>query len=285
MQTILVTGATGHLGRHVVQQLISQGKAVRALTRDPKKLIAQGDIEPFQGNLCEPETLHGVCEGVDAVIACAGASLDLNNLGDRASYMDVDFKGTLHVLEQAQLERVQKFVYVSLASADRLIHTAYVKAHEYVVHALETAELPYTVVRPTGFFYVFLEMLKMAQRGRGFVIGSGEARTNPIHEADVAALCIEALEATTHTIEAGGPETLTRRGITELAFEVLGKTPKITSIPGWLMHLIGGGAKLVNPRLGALMAFGTAVSLRDVIAPKRGQHTLRAYFEAHRDAM
>lgn len=282
MDTVLVTGATGHLGQHVVNQLLAQGRTVRALTRRPEKIEPREGIEVIKGDLRKPETLEGICEGVQAVIACAGATLDLKDRKDRASYMAVDFKGNLNLLEQAQLERIDKFVYVSLASAGKLLHTEYAKAHEYFVNALEASGLTYTVVRPTGFFYIFLEILNMAKQGRGVVVGSGSAKTNPIHEADVATACIEALAMSRHQVEVGGPEVYTRREIMELAFNVLDKPAKIMAVPGWMVAPAAGAAKLFNPRLGALIAFGAAVGQVDVVAPKKGTETLRSYFEANK---
>ncbi len=70
----------------------------------------------------------------------------------------------------------------------------YARAHESFVVLLRDSGLPSTVVRPTGFFSVFGESLHMARKGRGILIGSGGARTNPVHEEDVAAVCVEALD-------------------------------------------------------------------------------------------
>lgn len=278
MKKILVTGASGHAGRHLVRALKDGGYTVRTLSR--RERPAGGADEHVQADLTKPATLGEVCEGVDAVVSCAGAPLSLG-MADRASFMKVDFEGNRNLLDEAQLVGVKRFVYVSVYGGPKLMHTEYAKAHEYFVLALENSGLSHTVVRPTGYFYFFLELLKMARQGRGVVIGNGKARTNPIHEADVARLCVEALQSGASEILAGGPDTFTRQELVELAFEVAGKEPKITHLP---LHLFTGAARVLRPlnaRVAGLLDFGAAVSTTDAVAPARGMNTLRAYFEAH----
>ena len=76
---MLVAGATGSLGRRVVDRLRQRGVRVRVLSRRAGPSAAAGDagIEAFRGDVLVPASLAGSCDGVDAVISCLGASLDL----------------------------------------------------------------------------------------------------------------------------------------------------------------------------------------------------------------
>ena len=65
--TTLVTGATGKVGRHVVGQLLSEGRRVRALTRDPAKADLPAAVEVVAGDLTAPETLAPALEGASAM--------------------------------------------------------------------------------------------------------------------------------------------------------------------------------------------------------------------------
>ncbi|ASR36168.1 hydroxylase [Prauserella marina] len=65
--TILVTGATGNIGRMVVDELAGSGERVRALTTNPAKAALPGDVEVARGYLGKPETLPSALEGVDTV--------------------------------------------------------------------------------------------------------------------------------------------------------------------------------------------------------------------------
>jgi uncharacterized protein YbjT (DUF2867 family) len=154
-----------------------------------------------------------------------------------------------------------------------------VNAHEKVVAALEESGLPYCVVRPSGYFSDMGVLLDMAKKGRSFLVGKGENHFNPIHGADLAEVCVDALESEEVEIGAGGPDTLTQREAAELAFEVLGKTPKVVVLPMWLMR---GGVKLIgmlNKQFGDLFEFIVTAGEIDGVAPSVGKTTLRCYFE------
>src|SRR5690242_5610755 len=64
---ILVTGASGNIGREVVSQLFARGVGVRAMTRKPETLGARDIVDVVQGDLTVPETLDRCLDGVDAV--------------------------------------------------------------------------------------------------------------------------------------------------------------------------------------------------------------------------
>lgn len=277
---VLVAGATGTLGRRVVRELLARGERVRVLARDPRGANAQelGPVELVRGDLTDPASLVGVCDDIDVVISCAGASMRLGGLFDRRSFMEVDFGGNANLLEMALTAGVSRFVYVSLFGARALLRTEYAAAHERFVGALAASGIHHTVVRPTGYFSFFAEMLDMAARGRVLLIGDGSVRTNPIDERDVATLCVDAILTEERELLAGGPEVLTRRRIAELAFEALGKRPRISSISPRAFSALTKPLVGVNRRLHALSAFGAAVSAMDCVAPRTGARTIADYF-------
>ena len=279
MAKILVAGASGQLGKYVARELNLRGYAVRAIARDAGKLASLGIKEAVTADLTKPETMRGVCDGVDVVISCAGASMNINDFKDRQSFYEVDYQGNLHLLNEARKANLDKFVYVSLAGAENLRQTEYADAHEKFVEALRASEVKNVVIRPTGFFGFNLELLKFAAKGRGLVVGKGHCKTNPIHEADVATACVDALESETSDIPAGGPEIFTRRETVEMAFAALNRKPSIVSIPPGLFKLMVAPLKLFNRRIYALLDFGIAVTQVDSIAPVVGSRNLRRYFE------
>jgi len=208
MNTILVAGASGFVGKHLVRKLHERGLRVVALARDAHRLqwVRQYIDEIRLGDVTKPQTLAGVCKGVDAVISSVGASLNMSAVGDRQTFEDVDYQGNVHLLAEAERAHVQKVVYVSVFGGETL-HCAYTNAHERFVECLKASSARSTVVRPVGFFYINGEFLRFAKQGRGIVPGAGTWKTNPIDEADVAEICADALTSDEAVIECGGPDT------------------------------------------------------------------------------
>lgn len=280
MRRILIAGASGHLGAQLAHEFKRQGYGVRALTRTPERLAHLSDTieEVVRADLTEPAQIEGICREGELVFSCAGAATALGDLRDRRSFTEVDYRGNQNLLQAARRAGVRKFGYVSLFGGRELLHTEYAAAHERFVDAIRASGLAHTVIRPTGYFSFFAEILKLARQGRAMVIGSAAARTNPIHEADLAEVCVRAVEEEVQEVDVGGPEVFTRREIVELACAALGRPPQVRSLPPWLFRGIAALAKPLNPRLAALLDFGAAVSQVDAVAPPYGSRSLRTYF-------
>lgn len=280
MQRILVAGATGELGREVVRALRARGCRVRALSRSRERALALGADEIAVGDATRPASLAGVCDGVERVFSCLGQSVgvDLRNRGP--GYHAVDYVANHHLIAAAKGSGVRRLVYVSVFRAEAYPRVAYFKAHADVAAELRRSGLSYAVIQPTGFFSAYGAFLAIARQGRGAVFGSGQARTNPIHDLDLAALCADAtLSDEDGDLPAGGPEVHTRRELLELAFAALGRPPRIVSAPGWAPGAVGALVRPFAPRLGELMTFLGTVSADDFVAPVRGARRLADYFE------
>jgi uncharacterized protein YbjT (DUF2867 family) len=281
MEKILLAGATGSLGLLVARELKSKGYFVRAISRQPAKLASLNLDETSHADLTDPASLHNICQNIDAVISCAGASMKVSNFSDKKTFYDVDYQGNLNLLEQAKKAGVKKFVYVSLAGADKLRHTEYADAHEKFVEALTSSGLTYCIIRPTGFFAFLLELLTFAKRGFGVVIGDGSCKTNSIHEDDVAKVCAQALTTNQTEIVVGGPDVLTRKETSLLAFEALGKKPRLVKVSPAMFKAMITPLQVTNKRIYALISFGIAVTQIDCVAPAYGKRRLKDYFEQH----
>jgi uncharacterized protein YbjT (DUF2867 family) len=119
----------------------------------------------------------------------------------------------------------------------------------------------------------------MAKRGRVYLFGPGNNRLNPIHGADLAVTCVDAMEGEKQEIDIGGPEILTFRDVARLAFEAQAKPARITSVPLWLVRPVVAVTKFFSQHQGELLAFLTTAMTSDVVAPAAGVRTLKAHFE------
>lgn len=272
---ILVAGATGELGRAVAGELTRRGHRVRALAR---RGVPGVDVRI--ADALKPSTLRGSCDGVEAVFSCVGAStLPAFSRGWR-KFTRFDTPANLHLLAESRRAGVRKFVYVGVAAADRLAHLDYVRAHELVVAALRSSGLEYAVIKPTGFFSAFAGMLPMARKGSLPIFGNGTARTNPIHEADLAGICADAIERGSGEEEVGGPEALTRRRIAELAFEAVGLPAVLRTAPEIPVRAAAFLLRPFHPRIAHLIPFYIDVWKLDHVAPMRGSRRLGEYLMA-----
>ena len=276
MKRVLVAGATGYLGGFVARELKNRGHFVRALARSPKNLASfLGSLDEIvEADVTRPETLAGVCDGVDVVFS----SIGMTRQRDGLTFRDVDYQGNRNLLDRALKAGVKKFVYVSVFNGPHLLHLDIVRAHEDFVRELKTSGIGFAVIRPTGYFSDMGEFLQMARKGRVWLIGRGDNRMNPIHGADLAVACAGAVEGRDQEIDVGGPEVLTYRQAAEMAFEALDRKARISAVPVWLMRAFVAFTRILNRHQAALLAFFLTMMTSDMVAPAAGSRTLGAYF-------
>ncbi|MGH7133511.1 MAG: SDR family oxidoreductase [Phycisphaerales bacterium] len=282
---VLVAGAGGVLGRLVVDELIKRGHRVRAIVRRPAGAAALRHDERVEVRIADtsrPGAWTGVCNGVDRVFSSIGASVNPSPLVGWKTYTRVDAPVNIALIEEARRAGVKRFVYVSLIHGDTSRRLDYSEGHERVVDALRKAAPAATVLRPTGFFAAMGEIQDLAKRWRVVpVFGDGNARTNPIHEADLAAAAADALAddaAGLREVPLGGPDVFTRRQVVELAFQAIGRPPRIIHSPAWMARAGALPMGLLNPRAAHFLRFAAHVMTHECVAPAIGTRRLEEYF-------
>ncbi|WP_163341161.1 SDR family oxidoreductase [Desulfopila sp. IMCC35008] len=279
MQRILLAGSTGYLGSYIAKELQKRTCFFRAIARDTEKL-KQNDIEAsevLKVELTDPNSINECCKDIDVVISTVGITRQKDGL----TYMDVDYQANMNLLKEAKKSGVKKFIYVSALNSEKLRNLKICDAKEMFVEQLKKSELDYCIVRPNGFFSDIAEFFNMAKRGRVYLFGNGELRSNPIHGEDLATVCVDTIDWPDKEVEIGGPETLTQNDIALLAFDILGTKPRITHIPDWVRVIV---LKMVRALTGSKVygpvEFFMTVMAMDMLAPEYGKHTLREYFRS-----
>ncbi len=279
---VLVAGASGVIGREVVDLLCEAGDRVRTLSRDPEraKLLQAraSDVRVLDATV--DGALSGVCDGIDVVVSALGAPVRPGAAG-KQPYASVDLEANRRLLAEAARAKVRRFVYVGVFTTDAYENTAYVRAHAEVEALVKKSGLAYGFVRTTGVFGALAELIPMARKGPVPLIGDGSATTNPVHERDVAEAVVEAVRAESSLErDLGGPEVLTRRRIAELALIACGKPLRLLALPVPLMRVIAWFYGLFNRRMAELLRFVILASTHPCVAPTRGMRSLGPYFEA-----
>ncbi|RYJ19513.1 NAD-dependent epimerase/dehydratase family protein [Halogeometricum borinquense] len=280
---VLVAGATGYLGRYAVCAFKRRGCWVRALSRPQsvEKLSTPGRfLEPavrsdiddlFVGTATDSDTLDGLCDGIDVVFSSLGVTRQ------QASHWEVDYGANRTLLDLALDAGVERFVFVSVFAPE--LWGSLVEPREQFVDELYDAEISQTVVRPTGYFSDMTEFFEMARRARVFLVGDGNARINPIHGADLAAACADAVSDDREEFAVGGPETFTYDEIAALASRTLDGRVKTTHVPKPLAKAVLAVVRPFNSRYYALGNAFTRILSTDVVAPETGSHTLADHYE------
>jgi uncharacterized protein YbjT (DUF2867 family) len=216
---ILITGATGNIGRHVVAELVARGLDVRALTRDPGRAALPAGAEVVAGDLARPETLPAALDGADSVFLFA-----------------VPGSGPAFV-RAASAAGVRRVVLLSSAAVDDEIigpDNPIAEYHAEIEDALRTSGLEWTFLRPGGF--ATNTLMWAAQTRHGDVVRGAyaQAKSAPIHEADIADVAVKALTTDGHAsavYRLTGPEPLTQGDQARILGEVLGRPIRFEEVP------------------------------------------------------
>jgi uncharacterized protein YbjT (DUF2867 family) len=277
MKKILVAGATGYLGQFVVKASKAKGYWVRALGRSAEKLASVEEYadELFVGEVTDPDSINGLCDGMDVVFSSVGITRQKDGL----TYKDVDYQANRNLLTVAEASGVSKFMYMHVLNAEKLRHIAMIQAKQAFVDELRRSTLADMVICPTGFFSDMEELLSMARSGRVYLFGDGSSRINPIHGADLAEFCVDAIDSQEQQLDVGGPEVFTYRDIAELAFDVLDRPEKIMCVPKSLVSATVGALRWLTPaKVYGPLEFMASVMTMDVIGEAYGQRRLADHF-------
>jgi uncharacterized protein YbjT (DUF2867 family) len=216
--TILVTGATGRVGRHVVQQLVKRGAKVRVLTRDASKANVPAGVEIAQGDLLDIDSLRTAFTGVSTLFLLNAVT------GDEFTQAII----TLNVARESGVERV---VYLSVIHADRFVNVPHFAVKSGAERMIEQMGFSATILRPS-YFIDNEHMIKDVIVNHGVYpmpIGSkGVAMVDARDIGEVAAIELIRRDRAPgklpiETINLVGPDTLTGSDVAAIWSDVLGR--------------------------------------------------------------
>lgn len=299
---ILVAGATGYIGRHVVRELVGRGHAVVSLVRQPPGRLP-GHLEGSElrfGQVCDPASLarDGLRgERFDVAVSCLAS-----RTGGIADAWQVDYRATRNVLDAARKAGVRHFILLSAICVQRP-RLAFQHAKLAVERELRDGGLDWTIVRPTAYFKSLAGQVPRIMAGKPYVMfGNGETACKPIGERDLAAFIAECLDEPSRRnriLPIGGPgEALTARERGEMLFGLTGRRPRYTRVPIALFDTVTpilGGLSRAFPRLRDTAEFARIAryyATEDMLwldpeagkydaaaTPSCGSETLRGFYE------
>ncbi|WP_338269514.1 NmrA/HSCARG family protein [Corallococcus caeni] len=216
--TILVTGATGTVGRHVVEQLIQRGADVRALVRDPAKARFPKGVTVVQGDLLDIDSLRSAFSGVSTLFLLNAVVPD-------------EFTQALIALNIAREVGIQRIVYLSVIHSDRYVNVPHFAGKFAVERMIEQMGLNATILRPAYFMNNDVT-IKDVVTGYGVypmpIGGKGLAMIDARDIGEIAAIELLRREQSAsplplERINLVGPDTLTGADVAGIWTEVLGR--------------------------------------------------------------
>src|SRR4051794_14752319 len=147
---VLVTGATGYVGRRLVPALIAAGHEVRALARDPAATTLPAGSEAVQGDLTDPASLARAVEGVDVVVHLAAVTADRKP--PPGGYDAVNAVGTEALASAAAGAGVRAFVQLGGIDTGRGTPGPYLAGRRRGEAAVAQSGVPYALLQPSIMF-------------------------------------------------------------------------------------------------------------------------------------
>ncbi len=216
--TILVTGATGTVGRQVVEQLVKRGAHVRAFVRDPAKANFPAGVDIVQGDLLDVDSLRSAFSGVTTLFLLNAVVAD-------------EYTQALVALNLAREAGIERIVYLSVIHSDVYVNVPHFAGKYGVERMIEQMGMKATILRPAYFMGNDLTIKDVVT---GFAVypmpigNKGVAMVDTRDIGEVAAIELmrrqqSAVPLPLERINLVGPDTLTGTSIAAIWTEVLGR--------------------------------------------------------------
>lgn len=264
----LVTGATGLLGSHIVEQLRLRGAPVRVLVRsgsDRTWLETQG-VEFAEGDVTDPRSLERACRGVDVVYHSAAR---VGDWGPWDEFQRITIDGTRNLVEAAVAAHVRRLVHISSVSCYgyhtrpglvdetfdlgyKLYRWAYysrskIAAEQIAWEAHRAGKIELSVIRPAWIYgprdrTTIARLVNMVRTGRAKILGRGDNRLNVVYAGNIAEAAIAAADlpqANGEAFNISNDGEITQREYFDLLARTLGVSPVRRQVPYRLAYFAG----------------------------------------------
>jgi uncharacterized protein YbjT (DUF2867 family) len=230
---ILLTGATGTVGSALLRRLTAEGRPVRALVRDQRRLGDQRvRVQIALGDLSDPPSFRNALRGVDTVVHLAASIRDQ----PRGSIEELNAVATLRLVRAAERAGVERFVFFSALNARHHSRTRFFRAKALAEVAVQEAAFSTLIFRPSLIYTPgdpWLTLLdRLARLPAVPISGSGKALYQPVWAEDVAEAVMGALSnGAEPSYELAGPDLLSYNDIVRAVLRAEKRRRRLVHVP------------------------------------------------------
>jgi uncharacterized protein YbjT (DUF2867 family) len=240
---ILVTGATGFIGRHLVNQLMADGRRIRCLLPEDKLNNLPWEIPPeiIVGNLLDEEVLFKAVTGVHTIIHLQSGQW----WGRPRDLERIELVGTRNLITAARSTRVGRIITISHLGASSSSAYMLLRIKGMAEELIRSSGLAYTIIR-SGIVFgeddAFVNHIAMILRANPVLFlmpGQGEVVLHPIYIDDLIAAItrsLELIDVVDTTIDVGGPEYITVEDLIHTVMRVSNTHRLILPVPPYVMR-------------------------------------------------
>ena len=280
---ILIAGATGFIGRHLVKRLVQNGERPRCLVRDVKRaeqILPADAVELVQGDTTRAATLATALQDVDMVIHAAFMTADRKQSAGN-HYYETNVQGTANLIEAARAAGVVRIIEMSGLGTHPDNPGTYMQGRYEAERMVKESGLAWTIIQPSVLFgkgAPFIKGLTDLIRTSPVVplIGGGKMQFQPIYVEDVVTVVLKVLQEPERTRNKtyiiGGPEYYTFTQIIDLLLQTMHKGRIKAPAP---TPLVGIGATMMEavlpkpPLTKAAMGLFTFDNITDINSVER----------------
>lgn len=274
-----MTGATGTLGKPLLQRLLGSGEQVRCFVREPRRLgPSRVQVQIALGDLRERGGLDRAMRGVDTVIHLAATTRDQG----RATIEELNGVATLRLLSAAKRAGVRRFVYVSSFGASQISPSRFIRTQALAAEAVKHSGLE-AVIFEAGIIYApddpwITLMRELAKLPVMPVIGNGKAAFQPIWAEDAAdaitATLLKEIATPGAPIALAGPDAFTQDQILQIVMRHFGAQKPLLHIPkGFARNVLDWQERRAGQA--ALATWDQVALLQESILSQRGTGDLK----------
>src|SRR5256884_7973363 len=251
---ILITGATGYIGRHLVARLVAQGERPRCLVRDinrAKRLLPVDKVELVQGATTSPDSLHAAVQDVDTIIHAAFLTADRKQSTGN-EYEKTNVQGTANLIKAAKKAGVKRIIEISGLGTKPDKPGSYMQGRYLAEKMLKESGMDWTIIQPSVLFGKNAPFIKglsdlISTAPVVPLIGGGKVLFQPIYVEDVVTVIIKTLEdpvrTTNKTYTIGGPAYFSFTQVIDELLHTMHKTRIKAPAP---TPLVGVGAAVME---------------------------------------